>query len=158
MQCFCPMVRTISYVDNILVLAAQTFALATAFCTLQTFLELWGLALDLDKSYSCELGGSLAFTAGCETRTFSQRFYNTDSKWPKLSRSPVPLQQKIAVIPQVFWAKSLHGSSGSVLSDKFIQSLRTKAMRSLGLQRAGASPILRLSLSRPPRADPGYFQ
>ena len=35
MQCFCPLVRTISYVDNIILLSAQAFAIASAFCILQ---------------------------------------------------------------------------------------------------------------------------
>ena len=173
MQCFCPLVRTISYVDNIILLSAQAFAIATAFCILQVYMELWGLSLDQDKSYSwgttpaCrsgtvlgiplvkeagELGGSLTFSTGRSMRTFSKRSNQAEPKWSRLARSAA------AVLQSVFWAKSLHGCSGSILPENFIRGLRTKAMRSLGAHRAGASPIIRLSLAPSPLADPGFYQ
>ena len=51
-----------------------------------------------------------------------------------------------------------YGAQGCPVSETLIQQLRTSAARALGFCRAGVSTILRLSLSSPPEADPGFYQ
>ena len=67
----------------------------------------------------------------------------------------VPLHR---ALPSVFWAKALHGVLSCVFAGSHIAELRTEAVKHLGHQLAGSNPMLRLSLSQPPTADPGFYQ
>lgn len=67
----------------------------------------------------------------------------------------VPLHR---ALPSVFWAKALHGVLSCVFAESHIAKLRTEAVKHLGHQLAGSNPMLRLSLSQPPTADPGFDQ
>eukprot|EP00435_Cladocopium_sp_Y103_P040678 s434_g11.t1 len=49
---FAPRVRHFSFVDNISMLAQQAHCVAWAFFTLRTFLTMWGLTVDLEKTYA----------------------------------------------------------------------------------------------------------
>eukprot|EP00435_Cladocopium_sp_Y103_P015024 s295_g3.t1 len=82
---YSPGVRHLSFVDNISMLAREARFVAWAFFTLKTYLTMWGLALDMTKTYAwgttpqarhqlaqlgikivtdfSELGGALTFTA-----------------------------------------------------------------------------------------------
>ena len=51
MRHFCPQIRVMSFVDNIILQSVTAYILAMAFTTLQTFLSLWGMQLDCNKSY-----------------------------------------------------------------------------------------------------------
>lgn len=57
----------------------------------------------------------------------------------------------------VAWPRSLHAVAGAPLANDLLQSLRTRAMQSLGHTKKGASPILTLSCIYHTRADPGYY-
>ena len=57
----------------------------------------------------------------------------------------------------VFWASALHGALGCVFADGHIHQLRKKAVAALGLKIGGSNPMLRLSLSQPATADPGFY-
>jgi len=60
-------------------------------------------------------------------------------------------------IPIVFWASALCGALGCVFADGHIHQLRKKAVAALGLKIGGSNPMLRLSLSQPAAADPGFY-
>lgn len=177
---YAPSIRHLSFVDNISMLGRETRDLIWAFFTLRAFLTMWGLSLDLDKTYvwgttteirrqlAClglrlvsdfsELGGALSFTAAHRVRFFLQRGESLQEKWQQLRRSRAPLHQKLRSLPGVFWARALHGALSTVFADAHLQKLRTQATKHLGLQLAGSNPMLRLSLSQPPTADPGFYQ
>ena len=93
---FCPAVRTLSFVDNIILTANQAPAIAAAWFSLQAFFALWGMTLDSSKTYTCwgttkhtrrgvlplgfsmvldarELGGIMSFTKQRRNRPFAQR-------------------------------------------------------------------------------------
>jgi hypothetical protein len=123
-------VRHFSFVDNISMLARQAELVAWAFFTLKAFLTMWGLSLDLDKTYAwgtttatrqqlgqlgvrvvqdfSELGGALSFTAAHRVRLFIKKGETLHDKWPQLRRSRAPLAQKLRALPVVFWAKALY--------------------------------------------------
>lgn len=177
---YAPSIRHLSFVDNISMLGRETRDLIWAFFTLRAFLTMWGLSLDLDKTYvwgttteirrqlAClglrlvsdfsELGGALSFTAAHRVRFFLQRGESLQEKWQQLRRSRAPLHQKLRSLPGVFWARALHGALSTVFADAHLQKLRTQATKHLGLQLTGSNPMLRLSLSQPPTADPGFYQ
>ena len=111
-------------------LARQAELVAWAFFTLKAFLTMWGLSLDLDKTYAwgtttatrqqlgqlgvrvvqdfSELGGALSFTAAHRVRLFIKKGETLHDKWPQLRRSRAPLAQQIRALPVVFWAKALY--------------------------------------------------
>ncbi|CAL1166621.1 unnamed protein product [Cladocopium goreaui] len=171
---YAPQVRHLSFVDNISMLARQAHLVAWAFFTLRAFLTMWGLSLDLDKTYAwgttaeirlqlsqlgirvvqdfSELGGALSFTAAHRVRFFVNRGANLQDKWQQLRRSRAPIAQKLHAVPMVFWAKALHGALSCTAAERHIHKLRTQAVRHLGLQLAGSNPMLRLSLACPHNA------
>ena len=178
-QKFTMRTRTLSFVDNIDIYGHSPADIAMSFTSLRTFLDLWGLVLDLGKTYAwgtdratrnglaplgfrtvldaAELGGSLSFTAARRNRLLRQRGAHLDVKWDRLRRSKSPLKLKLISLPMVFWAKALHGASSCMLSMAYLDSLRTKAMKSLRLQCAGANSLIRFALSAPMTADPAYY-
>lgn len=177
---YAPQVRHFSFVDNISMLAREARLVAWAFFTLRAFLTMWGLSIDVDKTYAwgttrelrnqlghlginvvqdaSELGGSLSFTAAHRVRIFLRRGDSLQEKWLQLRRSRAPLAQKLAILPMVFWARALHGALGCVFAENHVTKLRTQAVKRMGIQLAGSNPLLRLSLASPTTADPGFYQ
>ena len=176
---YAPMTRTMSFVDNISMMSRFVMNLVWAFFSLRSFLDLWGLEIDIHKSYTwstlpqtraelaplgiqvvediSELGGSLTFYSAARVRVFLERGVRLEKKWARLRISKAPLAQKLLSLPMVFWASALHGALGCIFADSHLHQLRKKAIAALGLRIGGANPMLRLSLSQPSTADPGYY-
>eukprot|EP00435_Cladocopium_sp_Y103_P074403 s90_g48.t1 len=179
-QHYVPQVRHFSFVDNISMLSREVERVVWAFFTLRAFLSMWGLSLDLSKTYAwgttavtrqrlaqagfrvvedfSELGGALSFTASHRVRLFLKRGESLQEKWMQLRRSRAPISLKLSALPIVFWARALHGTLSCVQADHHIQKLRTNAVKYTGSQLAGSNAMLRLSLSAPMTADPGFYQ
>eukprot|EP00435_Cladocopium_sp_Y103_P058026 s363_g20.t1 len=177
---YAPEVRHFSFVDNISMLAKQARFVAWAFFTLQAYLTFWGLTLDFEKTYawgttSCirkqlaqlgvklvtdfgELGGALSFTAAHRVRLFVRKGDSLQARWSQLRRSRAPLAQKLRVLPISFWSRALHGTLSCTSSETYVHTLRKLAIKHLGLQLAGSSPMLWLALASPMTADPGFYQ
>ena len=177
---FAPPVRTLSFVDNISLLSRDQGHLILGFFALKTFLDLWGLELDLAKSYAwstkasdrktlallglqicsdaAELGGSLSLGASKRVRLMLARGSKLAMKWHRLKISKAPLAYKLASLPIAFWSAALHGSLGCVFSDAHIHGLRKQAMKALNIRCGGMNSLLRLSLVDPSTADPGFYQ
>ena len=105
-----------------------------------------------------ELGGALSFTASHRVRIFLQRGESLHEKWQQLRRSKAPLCMKLSVLPIAFWTRAMHGALSCLQAEVHVHKLRTTAVKHMGCQLAGSNPILRLSLSRPMTADPGFYQ
>eukprot|EP00438_Fugacium_kawagutii_P000488 Skav216948 [mRNA] locus=scaffold3396:197642:204095:+ [translate_table: standard] len=179
MTVFAPTVRSLSFVDNLMLTGSSAGSLARAWTCLETFFEMWNLQTDSAKTFgwattvplrqqmkafpfqtvsaATELGGVLSFTRHSYTGKQKSRLEALAPKWLKLRRSQAPLSQKLAALPLVFWSAGLHGIAGSCLGQGQYDQLRTQAVRALRLNGAGSNPLLRLSLSTTPRADPGYW-
>eukprot|EP00435_Cladocopium_sp_Y103_P012367 s1091_g3.t1 len=136
---YAPKVRNFSFVDNISMLAQSVQLVAWAFCTLRAFLTMWGLTIDITKTYAwgtlptlrhqlsplgiqvvedfSELGGSLSFTAAHRVRQFIKRGESLADKWQQLRRSRAPLAQKLSILPIVFWSRALHGALSCVTAE-----------------------------------------
>eukprot|EP00435_Cladocopium_sp_Y103_P054257 s825_g17.t1 len=180
MRAFCPQVRTLSFVDNLALVTTAVDLLVQGLASLVEFFRLWNLAVDQAKSYcwalntamrrqltalpfrqvtsALELGGVLSFTKRQFTGQQHQKFLALESRWLALQHSWAPLRQKLAVLPLTFWASALHGIYGACFGEIHIDKLRSKAIAALRLRRAGANPLLRLSLSSTPTADPGLWR
>lgn len=134
MDALAPSVRTMTFVDNISLLSTNVGHLVLSFFALQTFLQLWGLQIDVGKSYAwstlpeqrqalshlglgivsdaAELGGSLTLGASRRVRLFLARGAKLTEKWTRLRLSRAPLHQKLVCLATVFWSAALHGSLG----------------------------------------------
>ena len=181
MRAYSPSVRSLSFVDNLSLLAGFPGDLARGLACLIEFFKLWNLATDAEKSYcwalhptdraalqqvmpfqrvdhAHELGGVLSFTKRKFTGLQQRRIAQLPSKWKRLQQSLAPIRLKLAVLPSVFWSSALYGINGSCLGETHIDRLRSQALRSLRLAHAGVNAHLRLGLSSTPSADPGYWR
>ena len=176
---FAPKARTLSFVDNITMYGSAAEIVTLAFFSLRSFLTLWGLQLDMEKSYcwglrpelrkalqplgiqvvqdAPELGGSMTFSSQIRNRFQLHRSQSLDDKWGALRRSAAALSLKLVSLPTVFWSKALHGANGCLFAPGHLHKLRIQAMKALHLAKAGANAALRLSLATPATADPGFY-
>ena len=176
---FCPSVRSLSFVDNLSLVASCPAELAVGYSTLCSFFDLWNLRIDLDKSYcwslhgtdrlalrrfpmkavlsAHELGGCLSFCKRINHGLQLIRCNKLAQRWLRLERSPAPLRLKLRALVTVFWPAALHGANGTLVGEQLISTLRSRAMRHLRLNRSGTNPLLRLSLCPFPSADPGFW-
>ena len=176
---FAPSARTYSFVDNISIAGHQAQHVAMAYFSLQAFMALWGLLLDFSKTYlwgttsdmrsqlrplglplyedALELGGALSFGAAWRNRLLRAKGTKLEDCWTRLRRSTASLAFKLKALPIVCWNKALHGSEACPLGLQHLQALRRQATSALGLRVGGANPLLRLSLSEPPTAEPAFF-
>ena len=180
MRAYCPAIRSLSFVDNLGLVAAIPSLLVQGLICLREFFRLWNLQLDSAKSYcwalhdadrrqlavipfqrvehAHELGGVLSFTRRRFTGLQQKRISSLSVKWKRLMSSRAPLRQKLQVLPSVFWSSALYGINGSCLGEHHIDDLRKQAVRALRLNGAGSNSLLRLSLCGTPCADPGFWR
>ena len=178
---YCPKVACFSYVDNLCLVAHSVSQLLAAQASMHTFFQLWGMDLDTRKTYSwattvsdraalrrlgcavrltsSELGGSLSFCLRSAASLPVQRIDSLGDAWRSLRRSATSAHIKELILRQAFWPKALHGICITPLPWRFVQQLRSRAVKALGHGLAGANPGIRLSLlSRAPDTDPAVFQ
>ena len=170
----------ISYVDNIELLAASGQDLLQGFLCLQNWTDLWGLELDVQKTYcwgttpearkNCaplgfqvlrdakDLGASMTYGRGLRNRVQLDRIASLEDSWQLLRRSPASTWLKGQILRQALWPRAFHGAAVCCLADTHIQKLRTQAVKALNQHRAGAQPAVRLLLLMPPESDPGFYQ
>ncbi|OLQ12995.1 LINE-1 reverse transcriptase-like [Symbiodinium microadriaticum] len=180
MQVFAPSIESLSYVDNLLGISRGAFDVAHGLNVTRCFCEALALELDDSKTYvwstdsstrrvlkqlnlkvkdtARELGGVVSFGPATRNKPLVQRCESLAPVFAALARSKAPWSFKVAVLPAKFWSIALHGISGVPASADLLQRLRTQAVRALKAAPAGASPALRLGLSRPMTADPGFYQ
>ena len=177
---FVPSARSLSYVDNFSCLTSDEGTLAHGIVATQTFCDALQLELDSAKTYvwavkaedrkrlrpfqlpvmttNRELGGLMSYGTQLHSHDLVTRCQQLERLWPILARSAAPLARKLFVLPTKFWSSALHGASGSPFAESHLQKLRSAATKALGIRPAGASSTLRLCLSKPPEADPGFYQ
>ena len=180
MQVFAPSIESLSYVDNLLGISRGAFDVAQGLNVTRCFCEALALELDDSKTYvwstdsstrrvlrqlelkvqdtARELGGIVSFGPATRNKPLVQRCESLAPVFAALARSKAPWPFKVAVLPAKFWSMALHGISGVPAPADLLQRLRTQAVRALKAAPAGASPALRLGLSRPMTADPGFYQ
>ena len=179
MKHFAPRVCAHSYVDNLMATAFDLLTLARGRFFLECFWDMMGLELDEAKAYHWalkaedrrllqalglrvlrherELGGYFSFGAQAYVKDLVNRLQTLQPLWTQLTRSAAPGWRKLQVLPSKFWSRALHGVVGCVISEGHINTLRAKAARALGYNKAGASTQLALFVSSTPEADPGFY-
>ena len=123
-----PRVRLFSFVDNLSLLSKAADCLSMAFFALVSFLDLFGLSMDPEKSYSWgslpharrdiaplgfkivdtigELGGTLNLSLSSRVQAFFTRSRDLGPKWVRLRYSQAPQSQKLLAIPGAFWSSA----------------------------------------------------
>ena len=171
--------RAWSFVDAWQLTGGSPEAILEGMTHIQDFSQLLDLSLDDDKSFvwaTCpedrallrrrgmkvklgvkNLGGHISYCKLATNFTLQTRIRDLDTFWALLRNSAAPLYQKVVALAVVAWPRSLHAVAGAPLANDLLQSLRTRAMKSLGHTKKGASPILTLSCIYHTRADPGYY-
>ena len=171
--------RAWSFVDDWQLTGGCPGAVLEGMNHVQDFSNMLDLSLDGDKSFYwatspedrsflrrqgktvklCDrnLGGHVSYCKLATNFTVQTRIRDLESFWALLRNSSAPLYQKVIALAVVAWPRALHAVSGVPLANDLLQSLRTRAMQSLGHTKKGASPILTLSCVYHPRADPGYY-
>ena len=171
---------TISYVDNLELLAHTLGALNQGIVTMQTWSDTWKLELDQDKSYvwateasvrkeakslgwnvvtsAKDLGAQMNYGKSSHVSVQTARLASLETIWPKLKRCLAPNWKKQQLLRQAIWPRAFYGVATCTLGWAHIRSLRTEAMKALGFQQAGAAPGLRLTLLCHEQCDPGFYQ
>ena len=175
-----PATDLITYVDNIELMAHQPEQTLAAYQTLTALTGHLGVPVDEQKTYtwSCDaegrrylrqqnqvvvsqardLGGHISYTGHQTNSTVTQKCKDLQELWPKLAQSISPVPKKQQLLLLVAWPRALHASSVVHLSDATLKDLRSGAMKGLGLDKAGASSLLQLSLGeKSPLSDPGFY-
>ena len=169
----------LSYVDNLELMTFTAPQLQQGIVCLQTWLDLWALQLDTEKSYiwattaaarstlkvlgwristtAKDLGAPMAYGKGSASSISGMRLQSLNELWPLLSRSMAPQWQKEKILRTALWPRAFYGGAISTISQDNLCQLRSDAMRAIGHRRAGASPAVRLFLLCHPQCDPGYY-
>lgn len=180
MKEFSRLCSTISYVDNLELLAGSIGGLQHGVLTMQVWTEMWKLDLDEEKSYiwtteaetrkearvlgwdvtrsAKDLGAQLNYGKSNSIRVQTQRFESLAPIWMKLKRCLASSWQKQRLLRQAIWPKAFYGVSVCSLGWTHLKALRTEAMKALGFRMAGAAPGLRLGLLCHEQCDPGFYQ
>ena len=171
--------QAISYVDNWETVSNSVPALLGAHEARQAFTEAWDLPIDVNKTvaWSTTAGGrnalrELGFEVSLGFRDLGAhlqpsrchrnatqivRIRSLDSKWLRLQASLAPRGQKVRALSVAAWPAALHAVSAVSVGECHFRSLRSSAMKAVGLKAPGASPLLQLSLIEYPTADPFFF-
>ena len=148
MRVYCPSVRSLSFVDNLSVVAQVTGDLVHGLAYLLEFFRLWNVKIDEGKSYcwaltteqrrhlvalpfqkvehARELGGVMSFTRRRFTGLQQQRLAKLAAVWRRLRQSKAPLRLKLSAVPTVCWTSALHGINGSCLFEACGQRRSTR--------------------------------
>eukprot|EP00438_Fugacium_kawagutii_P024523 Skav231374 [mRNA] locus=scaffold1586:776664:778895:+ [translate_table: standard] len=90
-------------------------------------------------------------------RVLTDRIANVQPYFQKLRVANIPQAVKILNIIQVLWPRAFHGVEAVTLGPSHLTKLRSGVMRALKWDRAGASPVVRLSLLHT-NLDPSWQQ
>ena len=114
--------------------------------------------MDLSVKYSAkDLGGHVAYCRKRTMRTIRSRIQASSDVWSWLSRSHVPVHQKLRLLTNVVWPRCLHGVSAVWIGPDHAKRLRSAAMDALGWKKKGASSLVQFGLGKSLAADPGFF-
>eukprot|EP00438_Fugacium_kawagutii_P004481 Skav232404 [mRNA] locus=scaffold1077:741915:746805:+ [translate_table: standard] len=174
-----PRVLPLSYVDNLELVCDRLDDLLAASRAQHAFCSLLDLELNLPRLYAWsstpggrrdlklrgfqvslgerDLGGQVIYCKQLRNRVLTDRIANVQPYFQKLRVANIPQAVKILNIIQVLWPRAFHGVEAVTLGQSHLTKLRSGVMRALKWDRAGASPVVRLSLLHT-NLDPSWQQ
>ena len=174
----CSRTKGLSFVDNWELIVADPSLVEDSFNRVLEFAELLDLSIDRSKTHAwstttcgraalrqvgfsvkndCrDLGAHISYSRQIRNSTIQGRIADLTDFWDKLLHCRGPHRQKCRLITACAWPRALHAISGSFLGKKHWASLRTRVIRSLRIEVAGANPMLQLHVE-PFGLDPLVF-
>ena len=174
-----PRAMPISYVDNFELLSDNVEALDLGLSEFRRFCHCLDVSIDATALYfwssssagrhelkargypvsyeGRDLGGQVVYCAKRRNKILTSRIASTFEWFANLRHSKQPSSLKQFNVKQVLFPRALHGCAAVPLGLSHFQTLRSKVMQSLKWDRAGASPLARLSLCRTD-LDPEWYQ
>ena len=144
--------------------------------TQESFLELFQLSIDKDKTYAWalqpkdrralqslhhrvsvqerDLGGLMTYGKRRRTSFHDQIIAGVRPCWQQLRNSNMHGHNKILVVYQALWPRIFHSACISDLGTAHIQQLRSAAVKALGHGKAGANQGIRTTTL----LDPAFYQ
>ena len=166
----CCRTKALSFVDNWEIIINDERCVAESFQRVLEFAELLDLTVDKSKTFGWstsaqgrsrlkqagfvvkydgrDLGAHISYSRQIRNSSIEQKIVDLEDFWEKLFYCQGAHSQKCRLIATCAWPRALHAISSSFLGKKHWVSLRTRAIRSLRLDVAGASPLLLLHVER----------
>ena len=163
-----PDICTLTFVDNWEVLVRSEEWLLPAFDRLSHFVRLLDLELDSKKTYywstsgkhravlrqeGCnvrlaakDLGAHVAYSRQLSNQFLADRLRGLGLFWERLAAAPGSHARKVKVILSAAWPRAFHACSAAILGRRSLDTVRSLMMRTLKLQKPGASPWLQGAL------------
>ena len=180
MKHFRPSLTSFSFVDNLEVTGNTAVDALAGFVTTQVWAEMLQLKLDERKTQfwstspteraalkafgldvieqGKDLGASMQYSAKHRNCVLQDRIQSVAPYWNRLRNMHVSTWHKQLAIKQALLPRALHNVSHVVLGQHWHTKLRTRIMRALRFDRAGANPMLRLSVLADIDIDPGFYE
>ena len=98
----------------------------------------------------------MQFSRQSTNATSMRRFQEVRLLWPKLRKCLSPYRIKVQALRVAAWPRALHGGSVVHLAWNSFKKLRSGAMKGLGENKPGASPLIHIGLLEAPGTDPGF--
>eukprot|EP00438_Fugacium_kawagutii_P027093 Skav203913 [mRNA] locus=scaffold228:169390:172464:- [translate_table: standard] len=163
-----PKLRLVSYVDNLELLGEDPIEVHEGMTKLGQFIELFDMELDAPKTFfwsnssgarkelrnlgqplrehARDLGGHMQYVYKKTNVTVKDKCLSMQWLWKRLSRSRAPKHQKLKVLRQKAWPSALHAISTVTMSSEVFKQMRTPAVEAVYQPKAGANPMIQLSL------------
>ena len=104
-----------------------------------------------------DLGASMIYGASHQSQVLQDRILAVKPFWKKRRVLNVSVWHKLSLIRMSLLPRALHASHLTFLGNQWFTGLRTQIMRALRVDRAGANPLIRISLVFGLDVDPGFF-
>ena len=174
----CSRTKALSFVDNWELVVADATLVSDSFHRVLEFAELLDLSIDQGKTFAWsttsfgratlkqdgflvkhdgrDLGAHISYSKQIRNSTIQQKILDLHDFWEKLFHCRGSHHQKCRLVVACAWPRALHAISGCFLGKKHWVALRTRVIRSLRLDVAGANPLLQLH-AEPFGLDPLVF-
>ena len=166
----CTRTKALSFVDNWELLVSDENLASESFQRVLEFAELLDLTIDKAKTFAWststrgrttlkqagfvvkndgrDLGAHISYSRQIRNSSIQLKIADLHDFWDKLFQCPGSHIQKCRLVVACAWPRALHAISGSFLGKKHWITLRTRVIRSLRLDVAGASPLLLLHVEQ----------
>ena len=174
-----PRCLALSFVDNLELVSCSLADLRSGFSTMESFCTSLDLQIDRRQLYAWatspegrnslrtdgfqvsfgdrDLGGQVQYTGQHRNAVLTDRIASVHPYFQRLRWAKLPPGVKMSNIARVLWPRALHGSAAVELADSHLQKLRSGAMKAMGWNRAGSSPLIRVGLLHTSDLDPGWY-
>ena len=173
------MSSAVTFVDDWQLIACDPSRLASLMRILESFADILDLALDLKKTYvwsvsasgrEClhdagfqaaqngrNLGAHVQYSRQHANKVLADRMTSLTEWWGRLRRSHARDASKVAASRVAAWPRAMHAIAATKVGENWLQTLRSGAMKGLGMDAAGANSFLHLGAVEQVDTEPGFW-